>query len=189
MAFNYSINSSQNALVINLSDVRLQDIVGEKLKQFLKQNPTVEDIFDRFYKPPEQAIIELILIKRKGNQLKVAEILGINRNTLKKKILEYRLNIRELLTGPKNVSNPQSLVFLSSANSLDLLSVSRAKLAKMEIPEDNILETLGQPIETIIVKHTLEYCKGNQFKTSQLLGINRNTLKKKMKLIPKKELV
>ena len=35
--------------------------------------------------------------------------------------------------------------------------------------------------EKPLIRKTLEFCNGNQIKTSLLLGINRNTLRKKIK--------
>ena len=40
----------------------------------------------------EKPMLEFILNKVGGNQSKAAEILGLNRNTLRKKMAEYHLN-------------------------------------------------------------------------------------------------
>ena len=186
MNWNYSIHCSKNALVIHLDQVQMEEIVERKLLYFLDQRPLGRNILKNFYEPVEQALIEFSLEKMKGNQLKTAKVLGINRNTLKKKIVAYQLNIKELLIKPKN-DYPQSRLFLSSASSsLDLLSVCRAKLASKhsqnQFPKENVLKQIGQPVEKKIIQKVLEYSKGNQVRASQFLGINRNTLKKKMNL-------
>ncbi len=41
----------------------------------------------------EKPLIELTLRATEGNQLKAAYVLGINRNTLRKKIAELRINL------------------------------------------------------------------------------------------------
>jgi Fis family transcriptional regulator len=40
----------------------------------------------------EKPMLEFILHKVGGNQSKAAEVLGLNRNTLRKKMAEYHLN-------------------------------------------------------------------------------------------------
>ena len=184
MSLNHSINCSKNVFVINLAQVQIEEIVEEKLLYFLSQMSLGYNVLKNFYEPPEQALIELILEKWKGNQLKSARALGINRNTLKKKIVAYNLDIKEILIQSKEMNYPQSRIFLSSAASLDLLSACRAKLAEAnaqnQLPKENILKQICRPVEKKIIQRVLDYCKGNQIKASQVLGINRNTLKKKM---------
>ena len=41
----------------------------------------------------EKAAIEVSLEKTKGNQIKAAKILGINRNTLKSKMEKYKIGV------------------------------------------------------------------------------------------------
>ena len=48
-------------------------------------------IYDMVIKSVERPMIEVILQQAGGNQTLAAEMLGINRNTLRKKITEYRL--------------------------------------------------------------------------------------------------
>ncbi len=40
----------------------------------------------------EKPLVEIVLKETNGNQTKAANILGINRNTLRKKITEYKIN-------------------------------------------------------------------------------------------------
>lgn len=186
MFSSFSIGSSENALVINLEKVQLEEIVEKKLTYFLnqRQNLFEQGIFRKFYTPVEQALLELALEKYSGNQLRAADFLGINRNTLKKKLTLYNLNIKALLLQKKERNYPISRIFLSSLSSLDLLSASRSKLAWMQIhnriPGEKVLKQMGQPVEKKIIQTALLKCKGNQIRASRLLGINRNTLKKKV---------
>jgi DNA-binding protein Fis len=43
----------------------------------------------------EKPLIEYVLTKTEGNQTKTANMLGINRNTLRKKILHYAITIEQ----------------------------------------------------------------------------------------------
>lgn len=49
-------------------------------------------IYDMVLGCVEKPMLEFILNKVGGNQSKAAEILGLNRNTLRKKMAEYGLN-------------------------------------------------------------------------------------------------
>lgn len=48
-------------------------------------------------------------------------------------------------------------------------------------PCTNLYDEIIQEIEKPLLLLTLEYCKGNKMKASEILGINRNTLSKKLK--------
>ncbi len=187
MTPNHFIHSSQNALVIHLDRVQIEDIVESKLDHYLKFYPlqAQTNVLKRFYEPIEQALIEFGLENLKGNQLKTAKALGINRNTLKKKIKAYNLNIEQLLMQKSQHKGPKSGIFLSSARSMDLLSACQAQLSEEnahQILKDKALKRISQSVKAKIIQKVLEFCKGNQVRAAEALGINRNTLKKKIKL-------
>ena len=46
----------------------------------------------------EKPIIESVLYKTEGNQLKAAKILGINRNTLHKKLIKLKISAKDFKT-------------------------------------------------------------------------------------------
>ena len=48
-------------------------------------------------------------------------------------------------------------------------------------PATSLYEQIIQEVEKPLLLTTLTFCKGNQVKAAQLLGINRNTLRKKLK--------
>ena len=48
-------------------------------------------IYDMVLKSVERPMLEVVLERAGGNQTLAAEMLGINRNTLRKKITEHRL--------------------------------------------------------------------------------------------------
>jgi len=67
----------------------INDIVNNLLSNLDESSGNVySDIINRF----EKQLLEIILDKTNGNKKKAAEILGINRNTLSKKLTEFDLN-------------------------------------------------------------------------------------------------
>jgi Fis family transcriptional regulator, factor for inversion stimulation protein len=78
--------------------------MGEKSKLSNAVKESLEDYFINLDGQPPHAIydmvlgcvekpmLEFILNKVGGNQSKASEILGLNRNTLRKKMAEYNLN-------------------------------------------------------------------------------------------------
>ena len=176
------ISHSNHSLLIDLNQAKIEDIVEKKLLYFLDQKSLQQKTLDFFCEPVEQALIE-ILLKKKGNQLKAAEALGINRNTLKKKILNYNLDIKKILLKDPYLIYPSRL-FLSSISSLNLLTASRTKLyldnAYGKLPKENILSQIYLPVEERVIQVSLKHFKFNKIRTANYLGLNRNTLRKKL---------
>lgn len=185
-----AINSSNNVILINLDQVQLEDIVEQKLLYFLSQKSLSQKVIKAFYEPVEQALIEVILGQQKSNQMKAAQVLGINRNTLKKKIILYKIDLKQLLI-KEHLLQAQNQIFVSSLLSLDLLSVARMKLyldkSKNCLPKEKLIQKICQPVEVKIFQTVLNHFKGNQIRSSRFLEINRYTLKKKLNLNGKKE--
>ena len=73
-----------------LGEISLEEVVRRKLSSFLDKwdGYEVRDLRDEVLKQVERPLIELVLSKTKGNQLRAARMLGMNRNTLFKKIRE-----------------------------------------------------------------------------------------------------
>lgn len=46
-----------------------------------------------------------------------------------------------------------------------------------------IYRTVMARVELPLIRHALELCGGNQLKAAKLLGINRNTLRKRLRLL------
>jgi len=57
----------------------------------------IEDLYEEVISRVERPLIELVLERTGNNQLKAAEILGLNRNTLRKKIAERNVTVLEPL--------------------------------------------------------------------------------------------
>ena len=49
------------------------------------------DVYDMVIAEVEKPLLEIVMRHVKSNQCKAAEILGINRNTLRKKLKQYKL--------------------------------------------------------------------------------------------------
>jgi Fis family transcriptional regulator, factor for inversion stimulation protein len=71
----------------------LAEAVKRSLERYFKdmdgEKPTA--IYDMVLKNIEKPLIETVLIKASGNQSQAAAMLGIDRNTLRKKILQLRI--------------------------------------------------------------------------------------------------
>ena len=85
---------------MDVTDLSLEDIIRKKLSVFIAQckNYDMEDIYDSVIQRVERPLIELILDKTRWNQIQAAKILGINRNTLRKKIAQLKIS-RHLARG------------------------------------------------------------------------------------------
>lgn len=56
-------------------------------------------MYKKFISSVEKPLLENVLFRVKGNQLKAAKILGINRNTLRTKVKKLGINIHRLKDG------------------------------------------------------------------------------------------
>jgi two-component system nitrogen regulation response regulator GlnG len=79
----------------DLSGAPLEQIIEEKVREFVRRlGPALEDedaLHDLFIRQTEKPLIKVLLEATGGNQIRAASILGINRNTLRKKIGELCL--------------------------------------------------------------------------------------------------
>jgi two-component system nitrogen regulation response regulator GlnG len=74
----------------------LEEAVRRRLAELLGADPAapVGDLYATLITAVERPLIELVLERTGGNQVKAADLLGINRNTLRKKITELGIEIR-----------------------------------------------------------------------------------------------
>jgi len=86
----------RDARTATYDDLSLEDIVRLKLKEYFRQTRDVEpaDLYRLIVERIERPLIELTLERTNGNQLKAAAILGINRNTLHKKLVDLKITPR-----------------------------------------------------------------------------------------------
>ena len=77
----------------NISSGSLEEAVRAFLREEVDKNPW-GTIHGAIVGKVERALIGMILEDEKGNQVKAAKRLGINRNTLRKKIRDLQITIR-----------------------------------------------------------------------------------------------
>lgn len=73
---------------------KLSDAIEESLEDYFKHldGQPPHAIYDMVLGCVEKPMLEFILNKVGGNQSKAAEMLGLNRNTLRKKMAQYGLS-------------------------------------------------------------------------------------------------
>ena len=75
----------ENALSLTVRKVMRQyfkDLDGEKAC----------DIYSMVVKAVEKPMLEVVMLQAQGNQTRAAELLGLNRNTLRKKLQQHGLD-------------------------------------------------------------------------------------------------
>ena len=76
-----------------MSQTDLEKCVTDSLEQYFRdldgEKPAA--IYDMVLKSIEKPMLEVVLAKAGANQTLAAEMLGINRNTLRKKLTEHQL--------------------------------------------------------------------------------------------------
>lgn len=95
-----NLNSSDNLFVANLQSVSLEKLVKSKLEVLFAQQKEAQVELNGLYnvviEQVEKPLLELALRAYNGNQVKTAQMLGINRNTLKKKIDNYKIRVKKI---------------------------------------------------------------------------------------------
>jgi two-component system nitrogen regulation response regulator GlnG len=73
----------------------LDEVVAAKVRAYLRSlgEATPRDLYAKVLEIVERPLIESVLERTAGNQLRAAEILGINRNTLRKKITDLDIRL------------------------------------------------------------------------------------------------
>lgn len=71
----------------------IRDCVKESLEKYLRDMDGHDsgDLFQLLIREVEEPLLETILRHTEGNQTKAADMLGLNRGTLRKKLKEYNL--------------------------------------------------------------------------------------------------
>jgi two-component system nitrogen regulation response regulator GlnG len=92
-----SLPAAASVLPEDFTDLSFEEVVRRKLKAYFQQTTLLEpcDLHAIVIGQVEKPLIELTLEYTSGNQLKAAELLGINRNTLRKKITDLKIVVKK----------------------------------------------------------------------------------------------
>jgi two-component system, NtrC family, nitrogen regulation response regulator GlnG len=70
----------------------LNELIARRVVEMIDSNGSeARDLYQKMVCEIERPLIELALERARGNQVHAARILGLNRNTLRKKITEHRI--------------------------------------------------------------------------------------------------
>lgn len=86
--------SGNEKLLENVShDISIGDLLSKKLRRYISKLDGLKrgNLYEIVLRGVERPLFHLVLQETKWNRKKAANILGINRNTLRKKIKEYNL--------------------------------------------------------------------------------------------------
>ncbi len=77
---------------INENDIakHVRKAVNDYFKDLDGEEPSC-GVYDMVMSCAEKPLIETVLLQAEGNQTRTAELLGINRNTLRKKMQQYKI--------------------------------------------------------------------------------------------------
>ncbi|RZD16992.1 MAG: sigma-54-dependent Fis family transcriptional regulator [Candidatus Acididesulfobacter guangdongensis] len=89
-----NINSLKPSDKRNNDSTPFEDIIRQRIKNYLEKikDTNLTDVYKTIIGTTEKIVIEEILILSKNNQIKASNLLGINRNTLRKKIKEFNIS-------------------------------------------------------------------------------------------------
>ncbi len=80
-------------LTSSMSKKNIQDCIRDNLEGYFHDLRGAEPnaVYDMVVNAVERPMLEVVMQRAEGNQSKAAEWLGINRNTLRRKLLEHKL--------------------------------------------------------------------------------------------------
>jgi two-component system, NtrC family, nitrogen regulation response regulator GlnG len=81
---------------VPLETLPFEDLVRGKLASLLRRldGHAISDLYDQMLRRVEKPLFDIILEHTGGNQVRAAEILGLNRNTLRRKLSEHGIRAR-----------------------------------------------------------------------------------------------
>ena len=76
-----------------MSKKNIQECIKDNLEGYFQDLRGAEPhaVYDMVVNAVERPMLEVVLLRAEGNQSKAADWLGINRNTLRRKLLEHKL--------------------------------------------------------------------------------------------------
>ncbi|MGH7830682.1 MAG: sigma-54 interaction domain-containing protein, partial [Candidatus Binatia bacterium] len=93
----FSFPNRRGSGLPDYDSLSLEEIILYKLEDYFEKTKgvDVDNLYSLVVERVERPLIELTLRKTRGNQIRAAQILGINRNTLRKKIADLHINIKK----------------------------------------------------------------------------------------------
>jgi two-component system, NtrC family, nitrogen regulation response regulator GlnG len=93
----FTLQNKPAAANLEIDQLSLEEIIRHKLEDYFRRTGDVDldNLYSLVIERIERPLIELTLKKTRGNQIRAAQILGINRNTLRKKIVDLRIEIKK----------------------------------------------------------------------------------------------
>jgi DNA-binding protein Fis len=85
---NFDLKINQEISIKKLLEWRMQEIINSLFNQLLPE----QNLYQEIFRETEKTLITTALKGTNNNQSKAAKFLGINRNTLRKKIKELKIN-------------------------------------------------------------------------------------------------
>jgi two-component system nitrogen regulation response regulator GlnG len=74
-------------------ETSLEELVVKEVERLFDEGGALTDIYHRIQQRVERPLLEVVLERTQGNQIRAAAVLGINRNTLRKKITDLRIEL------------------------------------------------------------------------------------------------
>ncbi len=76
-----------------MSKKQIEECVRDSLEGYFRDLRGTEPdrVYDMLVRVVEKPMLEVVMKEAEGNQSRAAEWLGLNRNTLRKKLLEHKL--------------------------------------------------------------------------------------------------
>ncbi len=95
-AKDFSLSSPREPLPNDYDSLSLEEAVRGKLEDYFRRTRgvEVENLYAVIMERVERPLIELSLQATRGNQIRAAQLLGINRNTLRKKLTDLRITVK-----------------------------------------------------------------------------------------------
>ena len=92
----FSVSSHDAPETLDYDNLSLEQIIRDKLEDYFQRTRgiNVENLYSLVIERVERPLIELTLKTTRGNQIRAAQILGINRNTLRKKIADLNIILK-----------------------------------------------------------------------------------------------
>ena len=93
----FTLQNKPVATTLEVDQLSLEEIIRHKLEDYFRRTEgvDVDNLYSLVIERIERPLIELTLRKTRGNQIRAAQILGINRNTLRKKIVDLRIDVKK----------------------------------------------------------------------------------------------